>query len=562
MKISTTHPERIYFEIKWSPVNAAYMKLLGARWDPPKKQWWISKHKKDVIKLIEDKYFPEANKQAILPPPPVIEIPPMPEMPDEMRELLSKELKRPLYHYQEQGVAFMVLKKYAVNGDDMGGGKTAQAIAAVVAAGMKDKPGLVVTKGACMYNWQKEFMTVAGMKSIVLDKPSLKDTWYQYYTQMKVGVFIINYESLERFFAAKVIKKEGEAITPDSIIWRMHPLLNRPMKDLLQYMILDESHEIRNEVTVKSAIAVGMGVGKPFRWCLTGTFTVNKTFDSYTQLNFLGKTANTPEKRREFIDTWCGGGKGDGDSNSVVFNQMLRKHVYFRRNRSEFGLELPELTQQLIYCDITTQREYDMAMKDLGSYLSKVKGKTPEQVENSMKGEIMVRIQTCMNIAARGKMNDAIEYIDSLIKQRHKVVIGIMHKEIKDVLLKHYPKAWVISGAENSTQKQGNVDAFNNSETGIIIVSIIAGGTGINLQTASYVLNIEYPWQPAVYYQFLARLHRNGQKNPVLSTNLLGRGTIDEKVWEIIERKKDASDKITGNESDFKREILQSFLKS
>ena len=432
---------------------------------------------------------------------------------------------------------------------------TSQAIATIVAAGYREKCGLIVCKGASKYNWELEFKVVAGMKAAVLTD-AIKSTWYQYHQMTNVHTFITNYESLEKFFVQKIEIPKGKYMKPEHIIWRKHPITGIAYKDLFDYIILDEAHEIRNEDTAKSVICVGLGQGKKLRQALTGTPIVNRCFDIYPILNFLGKTKNSPESRRQFIDRYCGG-DGKKSTNMKELNYNLNLHCYFRRNRSEFGIDLPELTQQLVYCEINNRKEYDFAIGNLAEYLKKYRGKSDGEIEKSLRGQIMVQIGVCQNIAALGKLQAAYDQIDDVLAAGNKIVVGVNQKVIKEALMHRYPKAFVISGEENSTEKWDAEQGFKDLQgSGIIIVAIKAGGVGINLQTASYIMNLEFPWQPALYYQFLARVHRNGQKNKVLSINMLGKNTIDERVWEIIETKKDIADAISGNEDNIQREVI------
>ena len=550
------------FEIafNYNPGIVAYVKNIGGRFDGGKKIWWLPAHELDKVDRLTKKF---CKQSAVATQPERYgEIPPLPELDAEIEERLKTELLRQPYHYQKQGIAYNLKNKRVMNADDMGGGKTTTSISTVVAANLHKKPGLIVCKGSGKYMWEREFKVVAGMKSIILSD-AIKTTWYQYYEMMGVSVFITNYESLEKFFVAGINEVKGQALTPEDIKWRMHPTKGIAMKDLFSYVILDESHEIRNEDTLKSVICVGIGQGKEYRLALTGTPIVNKSKDIYAQLNFLGKTKNTKESKKAFMDRYCGG-NGAKSTNSKELHYNLNMNCYFRRNKKEFGIDLPELTMQLVYSEITNRKEYNHCLNDLSSYLKNVRGKTDGQVEKSMNAEIMVQIQALMNISARGKLKDAIEAIDEVLNTGQKVVVGINQKEIKEALKKHYPQAYVISGEENAVEKNEAEMAFKNLQgPGLIIVSIKAGGVGINLQTASDIICVENPWHPAIFYQFIARVHRNGQKNKVNAKVLIGKDTFDERIWEIIESKKDIADTITGSDdSDIQRQVIDKVKES
>jgi SWI/SNF-related matrix-associated actin-dependent regulator 1 of chromatin subfamily A len=542
-------------QFEYSPKKIEAIKRIPGRWySGADKVWKVPRSEKYAVENLL-KIF--GKKNTIADEPMILgEIPPMPELPEEYEAILAANLLRQPYHYQKQGIAFNLLHKRVINGDDMGGGKTTTTIATIVAAGLHKKCGLIVTKGAVKYTWQKEFKVVAGINAAIL-KDAIKNTWPSFHFVAGTNVFITNYESLEKYFVQKINKKEGKATTIDDIVWKTTSN-GTPMIDMFAYVVLDESHEIRNEDTTKSVIAVGLGQGKEYRFCLSGTAMVNKTFDLYTQLNFLGRTKNTKESRRHFIDRYCGGGSGKGSTNSQELHYKLRLNCYFRRNKSEFGLDLPELTLQMVYSEISNRKEYDMALRDLSGYLLNFKGKTQGQVDKSMNAKAMVLIGVQMDIAARGKMREAIEEIDGCLNAGRKIVVFLNQKGIKEQLTKHYPNGLVISGEENAEQKNKAETAFNTSPEPIpIFVSIKAGGVGINLQhDCTDMLFIELPWHPALYYQAIARVHRNGVKNATVAKNLIGKDTIDEKIWEIIESKKESADTILGNEDNTVIEVI------
>lgn len=542
-------------------IKNAVKSIPGARWNG--KCWTVPVDMHDHVDRLVQKYG--VTSEAAKAPEQYGEIPPMPELEDQYKEILKSELLRMPYHYQEQGIAYNIINKRTLNADDMGGGKTTTSICTIVAAGLKNKPGLIVCKGSGKFMWEREFKVVAGMKSVILND-SIKNTWYQYYQLLGASVFITNYESLEKFFVDKIIDPgKNRPFHPDEhIIWKKHPTLGVYMKDLFSYVVLDESHEIRNEDTVKSYLCIGIGEGKEYRLALSGTPIVNKSKDIYAQLKFLGRTKNTKEGKKAFMDRYCGG-NGSKSTNGRELRWKLCNNCYFRRNTNEFGIDLPDLTLQLAYSDITNRKEYDHAKKNLADYLLNVRGKTDSQVEKSMNAEAMVLIGILMNISARGKMRETVENIDEALASGNKIVVFVNQREIKDALVKHYPQALVISGAENAIEKNKAEQEFNNTDKVIpIIVSIKAGGVGINLQSScSQVLFVELPWHPAFYFQCVKRVHRNGQKQKVTSKNLLGKNTIDERIWEIIESKKEIADTITGsNDDDIQREIINKISES
>jgi SWI/SNF-related matrix-associated actin-dependent regulator 1 of chromatin subfamily A len=196
----------------------------------------------------------------------------------------------------------------------------------------------------------------------------------------------------------------------------------------------------------------------------------------------------------------------------------------------------------------------------------------------SMRGEIMVRIGVLKNIAARGKLNDVIDYIENIIEQGEKIVVFIYLREIATKLKEHYPEALFFTGEQNEDERNSAVNDFQRcqscgvrferhtdkdhefipSEHRIIFVNYKAGGVGITLTASSNVLFVELPWHPADVEQGESRCHRISQKNAVQVSFFIGKNTIDETIMQIIEEKREMTASCTGAEDSTEERIIQS----
>jgi SWI/SNF-related matrix-associated actin-dependent regulator 1 of chromatin subfamily A len=156
-----------------------------------------------------------------------------------------------------------------------------------------------------------------------------------------------------------------------------------------------------------------------------------------------------------------------------------------------------------------------------------------------------------------------IDHIDDVIESGHKIVVFIHQKEIAAALKKHYPKAVSITGDDNTDARQHAVDSFQkDANTKLIICSIKAAGVGITLTASSRVCFVELPWHAADCDQCEDRLHRIGQKNSVQATYFLGKDTIDEDIYTIIESKRKVANTITGSVDNVQREIIDRITES
>lgn len=126
-------------------------------------------------------------------------------------------------------------------------------------------------------------------------------------------------------------------------------------------------------------------------------------------------------------------------------------------------------------------------------------------------------------------------------------------KQVVQELKKEFPKAVTVTGDDNEKEKQRSVDSFQSDpDTKLIILNYRSGGTGLTLTAASNVLFVEFPWTYADCCQAEDRAHRNGQKNAVTCTYLLGKDTIDEYMYNLIQTKKDIANGVTGTEDTVK----------
>jgi SWI/SNF-related matrix-associated actin-dependent regulator 1 of chromatin subfamily A len=178
-----------------------------------------------------------------------------------------------------------------------------------------------------------------------------------------------------------------------------------------------------------------------------------------------------------------------------------------------------------------------------------------------MRGEIMVRIGVLKNISARGKLTDVIEYVSNVIDSGEKIVLFTHLREVQETLKKFFPDAVTIFGSDNNAERQRNIDAFQKDpKVQLIICSIKAAGVGITLTASSNVAFVELPWHPADCEQAEDRCHRIGQINSVQCLYFLGKNTIDEWIYQLINEKREMSNQITGARNDVEEKILDGLI--
>lgn len=464
------------------------------------------------------------------------QIPEMPELDGE------HGLKVQPYPYQLQGIARGLQLKRFINGDDMGLGKTLESIATINKADAF--PCLVICPNVVKINWQREWHKFTDKKAMVLTD-SVRDSWPFFWQTGMNQVFIVNYESLRKYFVRRITKAEK---------WTLKDVEFHNTIKLFKSVIIDESHKVKSTATQQTKFCKGIASGKEYIILLTGTPVVNKPKDLVAQLGIMDRMIDMGGWKG-FMLRYCSG--PNQASNLKELNYKLWQHCFFRREKSKVLTQLPDKVRQIVSCEITNRKEYMDAERDLIDYLKRYKEADDEKIQKSLKGEVMVRIGILKDITARGKLKEVIDFVKDFRENGKKIILFCNLHEIVDRLMIVFPSAVCVTGRQNMQEKQASVDAFQkNPKTDVIICSIKAASAGITLTAASDVAFIELPWTYADCDQAESRAHRIGQKDSVNCYYLLGRRTIDQKLYRIIEEKKHISNAVLGAEDNIQTNIV------
>ena len=463
----------------------------------------------------------------------------VPELPD---LIIPHSLKIQPYPYQLKGIARGLELKRFMNCDEPGLGKTLQSIATINLANAF--PCLVICPSSLKINWQREWEKFTDKKAMVLtDK--VRDTWTFFYQTGMHQVFIVNYESLKKYFVQRIKKAEG---------WTLRDVEFRNSINLFKSVIIDESHRCKSASTQQAKFCKGICTGKEWVIELTGTPVVNRPKDLIPQLAILNRMDDFGGYK-PFVNRYCSGQREASNLKELNFN--LWKYCMFRREKSLVLTDLPDKIRQVNTCEITNRKEYMDAERDLIMYLQKYKDADDEKIEKALRGEVMVRINILRQISARGKVRDVIEFVKDFRENGKKIILFCSLHEVVDQLKRYFPTAVSVTGRESPDMKQRAVDAFqNNPKVDIIICSIKAAGVGLTLTASSNVAFVEFPWTYADCCQCEDRAHRIGQKDSVTCYYFLGRRTIDEKVYRIIQEKKNIANAVTGSTEDIEENIV------
>lgn len=524
------------------------------------KIWSISLDQKAKVESLRIKYNGTYGEQIV---EKIGEIPPMPKL------TIDIPCKLTMRDYQAEGVAYGLEKLKFINGDEPGLGKSMQTIMTIFA--LNAWPALIICPASLKRNWQMEWEKFVGMKAMILND-SVKNTWPTFYHTGMCKVFIVNYESLKKYFVLDIEKNNKKKFTLSNVTFKENITL-------FESVAIDEIHRTKDMTSQLSKFTKGICANKKVVIGLTGTPIVNTPKDLVAQLAIIGKLSEVAGNYRNFMIRYCGGMGGKGATNLVELNYKLKTTCFFQRLKKDVLKDLPDKIHQIVYCDITTKKEYNEALNDLAKYLREHKDKNDAEINKSMKGEIMVKIGILKQISARGKMNEVQEYIEEILDSGQKVGLFIYHKEIAQYIKQVFPQTLLYTGAQTDDEKNNAVNEFQKCKTcgvrfenhyntdhehvpsdkNLIALSIKSGGVGLTLTAASRMAVVELPWHPADCEQIEARFHRMSQKNSVHCTYFLGKDTIDEHIYDIIEKKRSIADTVLGVDDD--RKFVDDFIK-
>ncbi|MDX2084420.1 MAG: SNF2-related protein [Candidatus Melainabacteria bacterium] len=451
-----------------------------------------------------------------------------------MEELTVPEgVQAELRPYQKRGFNWLwFLYNYGLNGilaDDMGLGKTIQALV-MLQQGRNShgqKPSLIVCPTSVVFNWIKEAERFT---------PDLN---------------VINLTGAERFDQYKKIKKSDLVVTSYAILRRdINAIKNYPFR----YCILDESQNIKNygSQTAQAAKQVQCA----HRLALSGTPIENRLSELWSVFDFLmpGFLYDIDNFKHRYITPIEERGNRDAE-------RRLKKQVFpflLRRMKRDVMHDLPPKIEHVSYCEMT-DAQYDLYMKILEETREEVMQQVAEKgIEKSSKHifSALLRLrQVCCHPRLitdgmpneSGKFEALEEMLEDIIANGHRVLLFSqfveMLKIIRQMLERKGIKYEYLTG--QTKDRQGAVERFNHDASiPIFLISLKAGGTGLNLTGADFVIHYDPWWNPAAEEQATDRAHRIGQNKTVFVYRLITRGTVEEKIMKLKERKKDLVDSI------------------
>jgi non-specific serine/threonine protein kinase len=416
------------------------------------------------------------------------------------------------------------------------------------------------------WDWVKR-LKLAGPSLLVVPK-SLIANWERETERFTPGLSILEFVGNSR-------KKDAAVFSGYDIILTTYGTMLRDiefMKDYrFDYIILDESQAIKNPLAQSSKAA--RLLNSAHRLVMTGTPVENNTFELWSQFAFLnpGLLGNMDYFKREFSTPI------ESRENEETA-QLLRQLIYpfiLRRTKEQVAPELPSRTERILYTDLEpAQRKLYNHTRDY--YRGLLMGMIDKEGINDVRMKILEGLlrlrQICIHPALvdpafRGesaKFVILLETLETLHAEGHKVLIfsqfvqslHLLQKEL-DARQLHYV---YLDGQTNDRQQQ--VDTFQDDRSiPFFLISLKAGGVGLNLTAADYVIHLDPWWNPAVEMQAADRAHRIGQDKPVFIYKIIARDSVEEKILQLQERKKELVDQLISTEGSFFKSITKDDVK-
>jgi hypothetical protein len=455
-------------------------------------------------------------------------------------------LSVPLYDYQMRGALFLACRGRSILGDDMGLGKTVQTLAAVelLARERGIQRVLVVAPASVKYQWEGEIRKFTGRSVQVIEGgPDARRDQYARPTFYR----LVNYEQVVR---------DREAVNA----WRP------------DVVVLDEAQRIKNWASKTSREVKKLQ--SRYAMVLTGTPLENKLEELYSIVQFVDERRFGPAF--QFLHDHR---VLDAEGNLVGYRNLdkIREKlapIFLRRTRAEVLTQLPERTDNTVFVELAPEQKaiYDDQRAALARLLSK---SYLTDLDRKRILACLVNMRTVCDSTflfdrqtrVSPKLDEFAELVPELIgvangrrepaggggggdhrpahagrsPDAHKVVVfsqwETMIFEAAKVLDRLGVGYAVLHGGLPGKDRKEVLEKFQADPGCAVFLSTDAGGTGLNLQVADTVVNLELPWNPAVLEQRIARVHRMGQSRPVRVVNLVTRGTVEEKVLRTLEAK-------------------------
>lgn len=474
---------------------------------------------------------------------------------------LPDGLNAQLRSYQKEGFRWMFgLQKNGFGGclaDDMGLGKTLQTLALLLKKKHPERPVFSSVKGNGKGGQLELFAETTSegkeqLASLIVLPTSLVHNWENEIKKFTPSLKVYKH-------VGQLRKTKGDlnrAASFFDIILTTYGTVRNDVETLAGfkffYLILDESQYVKNPMS-KTYKAV-MKLQGEHRLALTGTPIENSLSDLWAQMNFLNKgiLGNLASFQRYFITPIE---KHNSKEQREKLQVLIRPFV-LRRTKEEVAQDLPPLMEQVVVCEMNENQQHTYETEKSIIRNSILAGIEQEGVKNS--GMIILRGLTRLRQLANhpklvedieegesGKFEELFRMLENVVAEKHKVLVFSSFVKHLELMRGRIEKEnWKYSMLTGQTKNRGEIirQFQDDPETRIFLISLKAGGVGLNLTGADYVFIIDPWWNPASENQAVSRAHRMGQNKHVFVYRFITQNSIEEKIRQLQERKSSLAD--------------------
>ncbi len=449
---------------------------------------------------------------------------------DQLDIQIPTTLEATLKNYQQDGFKFLKTMQHlnfgAILADDMGLGKTIQVIS-VILSDKNEKPSLIVCPSSLIFNWEKEFNKFAPSLKVLTINEDGKTRAQQFKDDVSDQIIITSYELLKRDF-------------------EFYDELD------FEYFVIDESHYIKNSKTQNFKTVTQ--ISADFKIALTGTPIENSLSELWSLFDFIVPgylgTYNEFAKKYEIPIL------KEEDHEKMEQLKTLVNPFILRRLKSDVLNELPQKSEKFVKIDLSKKQSevYNANFIEMKEQLEA----TPEEELNKNKLIVLAMLTKLRQLSCdpqlvyedysypSPKVEKSIEIIKDSIQKGQKTLLFSQFTTMLDIIAQKLTDEgisyYMLKGSTKKEERHELTEKFNHDETSVFLISLKAGGTGLNLVGANTVIHFDPWWNMSAQNQATDRVYRIGQEKDVQVFKLISNNTIEEKIVDLQSKKSALAD--------------------
>lgn len=476
---------------------------------------------------------------------------------------VPEDIRATLRPYQVEGFSWMKhLQKHQLGGclaDDMGLGKTIQVLALL----LKNKKELQqqMQQKRQANESAIDVMEYPRQTSLIIMPLSLIHNWENEVKKFTPELQVYKHLGIKRVDSPQIFACYDIVLTSYGVVRQDYEF----MKSFpFFYIILDESQAIKNpDSKIFHSI---QALNASHRLVLTGTPIENSLTDLWSQMSFLnnGILGSLNFYKQYFVNPIE---KNKDEQRQKELHKIIRPFI-LRRTKQYVAKELPPVTTKIYYCEMSDEqkRVYEEQKSAIRNLILENLEKFGKERSSFVILNGLMKLRQLANhpkladaeySGDSGKFSDVINCIEKLLSEHHKVLIFSSFVKHLNLFKKYFDEKRIdyamLTGETTNEQRQSEIDAFqHNSDKKIFLISMRAGGIGLNLTSADYVFILDPWWNPAVENQAINRTHRIGQKKSIFAYKFISTDSIEEKILKLQEEKLQLANELIDNKNPFK----------